>query len=470
MAGYDITIADPLASFLKGYQGMQEIGMNKSREDRAQQLHGLAMKQGAQGLEAGEVGIAGQRQAQEYNAQLQPYEVVQAQQRTAQAGTETIEAQQRQTQARRAQAYQAALGEVASKPGGATADDIAALNAEFPEYFAATQQGIANLSEGQRKAAAPVLAQGIAALRAGQTDLAVSLMEDYADAAEASGDAAGAASARASIDMVKSNPDAAITMMGVALTSIDPDAARAALGQGTGTTVQSQEAVGPYVLRLTMRDGTTVLQDTRTGRAIDPGQAQTAIDESLKAEREQRGGIKAEERGGTLGADIALGRAAAQETAIGAKTGAALGEAIAGANTDAQRAQSSIDLLDSILSDPNLEGITGRFDAMRPKWAQSQEGIDLLAKTEQVAGQAFLAAFESLKGGGSITEREGQAATAAMAQLDRAQSTEAYSGALRELRGILTTALERATRASGSAINTQPTGKTTYSKYGGAGN
>jgi hypothetical protein len=304
MAGYDVQVADPLAAFLKGYQGMQEIGMNKSREDRAQQLHGMSMQQGQQGLEAGAVGIAGQRQAQEYNAQMQPYAVAGAQQQQ--------EAQAAATEkAARAQEYQAEFGRLASKPGGASFEEMQAFHEKYPEYVTVTQQNLSTLSDGQRKAAASTLGQGIVAMKAGNIDVARKVITDYATAAENAGDAAGAASARAGLELLKGGDqasiDRAVTVLGNSLMVIDPDAARSALGQTSGASVQSQEAIGPFVLRLTMRDGTTVLQDTRTGQPIAADAAQSAIDESLAAEREQRGGIKAEERTAVLGADISMG-------------------------------------------------------------------------------------------------------------------------------------------------------------------
>jgi hypothetical protein len=58
-------------------------------------------------------------------------------------------------------------------------------------------------------------------------------------------------------------------------------------------------------------------------------------------------------------------------------------------------------------------------------------------------GQAFLQAFESLKGGGQITEIEGQKATQAIGRLDDYQNPEDYKQALVELRDILATAMGR---------------------------
>ena len=67
----------------------------------------------------------------------------------------------------------------------------------------------------------------------------------------------------------------------------------------------------------------------------------------------------------------------------------------------------------------------------------TQGGTDLVSKIEQMQGQAFLQAFQSLKGGGAITEREGQAALNAVARLQRTQSQEAFQASLQELRTII---------------------------------
>lgn len=108
----------------------------------------------------------------------------------------------------------------------------------------------------------------------------------------------------------------------------------------------------------------------------------------------------------------------------------------------AQRAQDGIELIDSIINDPALNGITGMLQGRLPPMSQS--GTDLNVKIQQLQGQAFLQAFESLKGGGQITQIEGVKAENAIARLNRAQSTEAYVAALNDLRGILERGLQNA--------------------------
>jgi len=56
---------------------------------------------------------------------------------------------------------------------------------------------------------------------------------------------------------------------------------------------------------------------------------------------------------------------------------------------------------------------------------------------KEVLGQAFLDAFEALKGGGAITEKEGEKATAARTRMDLAQSEKEYMDAAREYQAVL---------------------------------
>jgi hypothetical protein len=123
----------------------------------------------------------------------------------------------------------------------------------------------------------------------------------------------------------------------------------------------------------------------------------------------------------------------------------------------AATAQDSLELINSVLNSDSLESVTGMIQGRLP--AMSQSGTDLVTRIEQLQGQAFLQAFESLKGGGAITEREGQAATNAIARLNRAQSAEAFREGLRDLQEIYQRAVERAS-GGGSAAPAPITGNT----------
>ena len=92
-------------------------------------------------------------------------------------------------------------------------------------------------------------------------------------------------------------------------------------------------------------------------------------------------------------------------------------------------------LISSVRDSSFLPQITGMFQGRLP--AVTQGGTDLQVKIDQLKGKAFLQAFESLKGGGAISEREGTAAAEAQARLNQAQSEKAYKEALDELYTIM---------------------------------
>jgi len=101
----------------------------------------------------------------------------------------------------------------------------------------------------------------------------------------------------------------------------------------------------------------------------------------------------------------------------------------------AAAAGDSITLIDNVLNDPNLGAVTGMIQGRLPPVTQG--ATDLLSKIDQLQGQAFLQAFQSLKGGGAITDREGQAALNAVGRLQRTQSEAAFQQSLQELRTII---------------------------------
>jgi hypothetical protein len=66
-----------------------------------------------------------------------------------------------------------------------------------------------------------------------------------------------------------------------------------------------------------------------------------------------------------------------------------------------------------------------------------------MAKYNQLKGKQFLEAYETLKGGGSITEVEGKKATNAISAMDLATSEEEFDKAARDLQDVMRIGLER---------------------------
>jgi hypothetical protein len=96
----------------------------------------------------------------------------------------------------------------------------------------------------------------------------------------------------------------------------------------------------------------------------------------------------------------------------------------------------------AIPPDPALESILGMVQGRF--WPATQAGEDLKVKIDQIAGVAFLQAFESIKGAGAITKEEGEKATQAIAKLSRTQSPEAFKASLFEFTDIVRRGMEKA--------------------------
>lgn len=86
-------------------------------------------------------------------------------------------------------------------------------------------------------------------------------------------------------------------------------------------------------------------------------------------------------------------------------------------------------------------GIQGRMASVMPITAAQRRTQPYI---DQLKGQAFLQAFESLKGGGQITEVEGQKATNAILRLQQYQNETDFANALKDLREVVQAGLARA--------------------------
>jgi len=123
-------------------------------------------------------------------------------------------------------------------------------------------------------------------------------------------------------------------------------------------------------------------------------------------------------------------RAAADEL------GKATGQAQASLPQAVQSGGSMVNSIDAVLDDGNLDRVLG-WSAYDPRaympYTAAQRGV--VARIQQVQGQAFLQAFNALRGAGAISEREGAAAQGALARLaDLGQTPADYRRALVDAR------------------------------------
>jgi hypothetical protein len=176
----------------------------------------------------------------------------------------------------------------------------------------------------------------------------------------------------------------------------------------TGVAVQTQlpEGVTP------VRPATSV--DVGTGTAmVSPitGEAQTVIPKDVE------------------------GKAAAEEI------GTATGKVTAGLPDAIAKAEEATALIDRLKNHPGRAYATGKSSYL-PIF-RGTDAADFNIQLNQLKGTVFLQAYAQLKGGGAITQIEGEKAEQAIARLDTAQSEAEFVKSLEELQGIINNGVER---------------------------
>ena len=85
------------------------------------------------------------------------------------------------------------------------------------------------------------------------------------------------------------------------------------------------------------------------------------------------------------------------------------------------------------------------------KYVPGTSAADFNARLAEIQGGAFLEAYNTLKGGGSITEVEGQKATQAITRMSTAQSEAEFKTAARDFQDVLRKGIDRAKAKVGGA-------------------
>jgi len=162
----------------------------------------------------------------------------------------------------------------------------------------------------------------------------------------------------------------------------------------------------------------------------------------------------------------------------------ATGEAIAKGTVAAQQAlpgilanaATAVETIDQMIGKPAVKDASGKViqaatkphpgfqDAVGATWKPGFRHIDGTAASDfqslqdQVEGAAFLSAFEALKGGGAISEKEGAKATAAKLRMKLSQSEAEYVKAAREFQDIVRQGVENAKSKVGTGGTIQAPG------------
>jgi hypothetical protein len=149
------------------------------------------------------------------------------------------------------------------------------------------------------------------------------------------------------------------------------------------------------------------------------------------------------------------------------------GEAIAAAPKNIARITSAIDLLDKIQGDPIREYATG-LGHLVPGIIPNKIS-DFHTKVEQAKAGAFTEGLEALRGFGPVTEREGEAARAAVTRMKTAMTDEGFNEALTDYKKHLQAGLEKAQallqgRADPAPMTSRPSGGGGRMRFDASGN
>jgi hypothetical protein len=443
---YMLDVANPLQMALGGYE--TALGQAQTRQQM-----GLANTQEARAAEA----FALEKRAME-------------EQRAA--------AERQRAEAERGQAAFMRLAELGNN---ATSDDFLQAWVANP----AMRQDISSLKtmlEGPKLDTMLKTSQDLyAAARLGNVDAVRNQLTLQFEAANNSGDEGMAATYGSALDLLNTNPEAAMqsigTMNGLTILGIKgPEY----LGQvdkqlGVGQGAKSTEGFNTVDQKLRAA-GIVPLSEGGDGRY------EAAMEQSVSGGGKGDFSLTVDSQTGAVsfsqgtGAGAGAGKPATGyvnvQTDAGVEqrviTGSPAAQEVTAtaAQLDAamEQADRLVSLVKSVRDDQELNAVTGFAEGRMPTGRPSlspetiQARQDLIVKIDQLKGNVFLQAYESLKGSGQITEIEGIKAEAAIARMNRAQGTPAFKEALNDFLDVVSTAQKRIERQkSGLPKTTAPT-------------
>lgn len=120
--------------------------------------------------------------------------------------------------------------------------------------------------------------------------------------------------------------------------------------------------------------------------------------------------------------------------------------------------EQTIQLVDDLLQHPGFSVSVGKSAPLGSlqSYIPGTQAASFDIALKQLKGKQFLEAFESLKGGGQITQIEGEKATQAMSRMEKANTEAEFIKASREFQDIIRRGVSRAKmRAGGQAESVQ---------------
>lgn len=276
---YILNVPDPLQSVLGGFEAGTALRRQPAIEERERLL------QGREDIQFGQ------------------------QQTLFGQGQEDRAAAQAEVERKRAEAVQmqADISALNDNPN-ATAADYAQIIAKYPDISTGMQQSWKLLDSANQESTLLGLGEVYAAINSDNIELADSMLSDRVEALRNSGRTDEAAKTEAMLEILRADPVAAKTSIGLAIKTLGGTQFDSLLD--TASTVQTSKAYGDGTVLKVFRDGTTEVTNP-SGEVVTGEAAESTIATANAAEIAQRAGIKGEEAIAVHEADIAVGGEAA---------------------------------------------------------------------------------------------------------------------------------------------------------------
>lgn len=324
-------------------------------------------------------------------------------------------------------------GKVAS--GAATSADFSAMAALHPELT----DEMAKMWEGQtnerKQADTSNIYKAAAAIKAGKPEIAITMLEERATAADEAGDKMEADVARAMAAGIKADPSAGLATLGLLLHTVDDKASTELFGEPKTDLTASQKDYNFYAKQ-----------------EQDAGRKPLSFNEW----------------------DLQSKKAGATTVNVGTDADGKprVGPSLAEMQTSVDTA---VNMIDEIAKSPALPKVLGPIEGgggndvdalgLGARAWYGGDGLGVIQKIAQLQNTAWLAARDMLKGGGAITDYESKKAEGAMARLSRAQGEDEFKAALKELRDAITEGAAKL-KAAGVAVPASGSGSPVASTAG----
>lgn len=131
-------------------------------------------------------------------------------------------------------------------------------------------------------------------------------------------------------------------------------------------------------------------------------------------------------------------------------------EKVASAESAASATDNMLNTVERVLKNPSLGSVLGSIQGRMPA-VLSDEAADAIAQIETLGSQVFIAQIPSMKGTGSLSEKEGDKLQASLQNLSRVQSEDQFKANLAEVQRIAKKARENISKRYGVPLGNPDT-------------